>query len=495
MRSRRPFHAAAFSFQVELPAERACAGTTMNNGDQWSHCLTGRGLTYLLLTLAAFTATAAGAVEKSAVKADFPRLGGYQIGANPYPDSYADPAYHRDLAKLDLVILGGGVRQMTKFAKAIKAISPDTLVGKYTNVAAVFPNSSYGKVLAEKLASEQGPNTTNARDWFLRDWDGNIVTGATDGTQRANITEWVRPDANGLRWPDFRARFDYDYWFEDPVWDVWFSDVVNWQPKYQNRGDLGDFSGSQDTPTTEVNTAWRRGHQRHWNAIRRLRPDVMILANLNWYLYQDAYDKWDLVEYDRQVEGALLELVMRPDGGIEKNKGWHKLYDYYRWTMSYLTEPKLVMFNVGGNPGDYRWFRYTFATCLMGDAFFDYSPQSKYQYGTVEWFDEFDRAGQDRTNWMGRPSEGMPTAAWKNGVWRRDFQNAVVLVNPRGNGPRTVTVESGLRRLEGKQAPAVNNGEPASSISLADGDGIVLVKASYLSGTPRPRSPGLTIEP
>jgi len=468
----------------------------MKNVRNSNNICMSRCFSLLLFMLAGLgLATVAPAAEKAAVKGEFPRLGGIQIGANPYPNSYADPAYQRDLARLDLVLLGGGARQMSSVAEAIKKISPDTLMAKYTNIAAVFPNTNYGKTLSEKLASEQGPNSTNARDWFLRDWDGNIVTGATSGTQRANITEWVRPDGNGQRWPEFRARFDYDYWFRNPVWDVWYSDVVSYEPKFQNRGFIGDFSGGTEDDRDVIDAAWRRGHQTNWKSIRGLRPDIMIMANLNWYLYQDAYDRWDLVEYDRQIEGGLLELVMRPDGGIEKTKGWHKLYDYYRWTMSYLIEPKLVIFNVGGDPNNYQWFRYTFATSLMGDAFFDYSPQTKYQFGTVEWFDEFDRAGQDTTKWMGRPSEGMPAAAWKNGVWRRDFQNAVVLVNPRGNGSRTVTVESGLRRLEGKQAPVVNNGKPASSISFADGDGIVLVKESYLSGTPRPRSPGLTIEP
>jgi hypothetical protein len=480
---------------LDPPAERERAGMTMNNGKDRKHFRFGKPLTNLVLLLIFLgLATVAPATEKAAVKQEFPRLGGIQIGSNPYPDSYANPDYQRELAKLDLVLLGGGARQMNDIARSIKKISPDTLMAKYTNITAIFPNTAYGKALSEKLASEQGPNNTNARDWFLRDWDGSIVTGAVDGTQRANITEWVRPDSNGQRWPEFRAQFDYDYWFKDPVWDVWYSDVVNYQPKFQNRGFIGDFSGGLIDDRDEINAAWRRGHQRNWQVIRRIRPDIMIMGNLNWYLYQDAYDSWDVVEYDQQIEGGLLERVMLPDSGIEKNKGWQKLYDYYRWTMSYLIEPKLVMFGVGGDPNNYRWFRYTFTTCLLGDAFFKFSPP-KHQYGTVEWFDEFDRAGQDTTKWMGRPSQGMPAAPWKNGVWRRDFENAVVLVNPRGNGSRTVNVDAGLRRLKGEQDPLVNNGQRASSITLADGDGIVLVKESYLNGSPRPRPPGLSLDP
>ena len=172
----------------------------------------------------------------------------------------------------------------------------------------------------------------------------------------------------------------------------------------------------------------------------------------------------------------------------ESNKGWQTLYESYQWSMDYFRKPTVLFFNVIGNPEDYRFFRYAFATCLLGDAFFNFPPE-KYFFGTVEWFDEFDRAGKDSTSWMGRPLAGsaFPQTAWQKGVYRRDFDNAVVLVNPRGNGKSVVTVEAGLRRLQGRQDPGVNNGKVADSITLADGDGIVLIREEYLL---QPEVPG-----
>ena len=53
----------------------------------------------------------------------------------------------------------------------------------------------------------------------------------------------------------------------------------------------------------------------------------------------------------------------------------------------------------------------------------------------------------------------------------------MALVNPRGNGNRTVTVEPGYCRFQGNtQAPMVNNGNPATSFTLLDRDGILLKK-------------------
>jgi hypothetical protein len=226
--------------------------------------------------------------------------------------------------------------------------------------------------------------------------------------------------------------------------------------------------------------------------MRRHRPDIRIVVNHNWYLYQAQNNGvWDLKEYDKQVDGGLLEKIMGWDKSPFEAKGWDRLYEAYIWSMSYFRGPPILFFNVVGAPDDYQFFRYAFSTCLLGDAFFDYSPE-KYFFGTVEWFDEFDRAGKDSTRWMGRPmpDSAFPREAWRKGIYRRDFEHAVVLVNPKGNGSQTVTVEPGLRRLEGRQDPAVNNGRPADEITLADADGIILVREDY---SMKPRSPGIEV--
>jgi hypothetical protein len=451
---------------------------------------TMRGLTGALAV--SITCILATTVQAGEVKQSYPRLGGIQIGSTPYK-GYGDPEYRKAMARLDLVLLGGSGPVMNEHARALKNLNPDILLAKYTNVTAVFDrDSNYTTPLRRKLSAENGPNTTNAADWWLRDFDGNRIEGATKNNMRANITEWVKPDSKGRRWTEFKAQYDYDIWFKDKVWDIWYSDVSGYRPKFQGRGPIGDFSGGKVTDPAEIEAGWRRGHQAWWRAIRRLRPDIMIMANHNWYLYQASNNGvWDLKEYDKQVEGGLLERIMARDRSFEANKGWNRLYEVYRWSIDYLRTTPILFFNVIGDPDDYQFFRYAFATCLMGDGFFDYSPKD-FHYGTVEWFDEFDRAGRDTTSWMGVPAAGsaFPREAWRQGVYRRDFENAVVLVNPRGNGAKTVEVESGLRHLDGRQDPGVNNGQLASRITLADGDGIVLVREDYLL---QPKTPGIEV--
>jgi hypothetical protein len=156
--------------------------------------------------------------------------------------------------------------------------------------------------------------------------------------------------------------------------------------------------------------------------------------------------------------------------------------------MTYFRDPDLTMFVVQGEPDNYRFFRYAFATCLLDDGYFDYAPIGKIQYGTVEWFDEFDLAGTAGTDWLGRAIDAPPTSAWQSGVWRRDFEGGVAIANPQGNGIQTVTVEEGFKRIAGRQDSTVNNGQPADRITLQDGDGIILLREDFL-GAPEPKKP------
>ena len=139
------------------------------------------------------------------------------------------------------------------------------------------------------------------------------------------------------------------------------------------------------------------------------------------------------------------------------------MMDRYRKVMALLAAPRLLIFNMKGNPTDYKTFRYGFASALMDNAYFDFSNGTSgplYKPGVI-WFDEYDLAGTANTKWLGTAVDGPPTSPWQNGVYRRRFQNGMALVNPRGNGNRTVTIEPGYKRFLGNQARTINNGNPA----------------------------------
>ena len=162
----------------------------------------------------------------------------------------------------------------------------------------------------------------------------------------------------------------------------------------------------------------------------------------------------------------LEKMIGVPHVSVEDWGGWTKMMTQYRATMAALNPPKLLIFNQHGDPADYQSFRYGFGSCLMDDGYYSFTANAQGYYGVVE-FDEYNAN-------LGVPVWMPPTRPWSNGVWRRDFEHGIALVNPKGNGVQTVALEGPFVKLNGTQAPAVNNGQTVTSVTLQDRDGIVL---------------------
>ena len=70
-----------------------------------------------------------------------------------------------------------------------------------------------------------------------------------------------------------------------------------------------------------------------------------------------------------------------------------------------------------------------------------------------------------------------------------DFENGIVLVNPKGNGAVEVTLEEDFKRLSGNQAPTVNNGAVTRKLVLQDRDGIILKRIKPVAAPSAPKLP------
>jgi len=65
-------------------------------------------------------------------------------------------------------------------------------------------------------------------------------------------------------------------------------------------------------------------------------------------------------------------------------------------------------------------------------------------------------------------------------VYRRDFRNGVVLVNP-DSMPTQVPLEAYFRKIKGSQAPTINSGAYVASVTLPPQDGIILLRTPSVS--------------
>lgn len=202
----------------------------------------------------------------------------------------------------------------------------------------------------------------------------------------------------------------------------------------------------------------------------------------------------------RQFDGGVDEAVIGASFSKETYAGFDVAMQYYIDLMAMVAEPKLEIFNQeglkanGSDPYDstpYRAMRYGICMALMNDGYYDGETAPSHigpSYGTKVWFDEYDAGG------LGQGYLGQPVTDWKGavqtqarwnygplGVWAREFEGGIAIVNPKGNGPVTLTIQDLggqiWKHFLGTEDPDTNNGEDVTdSITLADRDGVILLR-------------------
>jgi hypothetical protein len=424
---------------------------------------------------AVFAAIVALALSASAIAftpPPFPRLAGIDNGGQA---NYNDPAYEDDLAKLSVMILkywpglAPGGESMDSIVKAIKARNPNALVFLYTDIDSLTlsgtdPRSSIrDKINAMKWWLYSGANFTNPVPSFYGHSEYTI-----------NSSPYSPKDANGDTSVDFLAKwYASNYYQPNPDIDGFFMDNVFVQPYVA--GDWYDNGVVLQHTDPRAAAALQAGYERWFSDMRRLMPGKYQLGNItSWARGGTAVP----TGYLNMVNGGVLEGLIGLSYSVESWGGWQAMMQQYSVAMQVTSDPKLVVFNQWGDPTDYQSFRYGLASCLMNDGYYSYTSNSQGYYGVV-WFDEFNAN-------LGTATSPPPTGPWQKGVWRRDFSNGIALVNPKGNGPQTVTLEGPFVKIKGTQDPAVNNGQTVTQVTLQDRDGIILLRQSLLE---QPKAP------
>jgi hypothetical protein len=417
-------------------------------------------------------------VSLSATAADsppFPRLAGVNNGS---PHNYGDAAYQAKLAKLNFSLLNiwsgyeSNGQTMEQVVRNIKAINPDTKVFLYENSMEVEENQPSWAVVFDKV--------DKMKWWaFPRGGDGTAMLSefgkqTSKSFYQINTTLFTPRDSSGYQAWEWHARWVVQQFYKpNPSIDGFFEDNVFWRPRVDADWNRDGVTDAQDSP--QAGKWLREGYRKRFELFRTLMPGKLMIGNIADWGRSTAV----LTELDQTLNGGFIEGIVGASYSPEQWGSWSEMMRWYRKTMAAIAEPKLVGFHQMGSPTDYRALRYGLGSCLLDNGYFAFTDKAK-GYSGVVWFDEYDSK-------LGQAVMPPATTAWQKGVYRRDFQNGIVLVNPKGNGAIEVTLEEDFKRLSGTQDPTVNNGAVTRKLVLQDRDGIILKRIKPVAAPSAPK--------
>lgn len=361
-----------------------------------------------------------------------------EISGNNYPKLVnlffrwdITPAEAIDLAKWDVLIVD----------MEVATYSPSSL----TKIKELNPNI---KILAY-LASQELRGDSCSLDGTLRQQLCQQIASdgwLTDG--RGKQVEWWpgNPiiDVTNPAWQTALPAFLKDKIMASGYWDGVFLDNVWSEISFLNRRvAVGGKASSSLEPA--VNEKWGAG-------MRILLQNVRDAVGAGTIIAGNGGDK-----YLDILNGVMYEHFPR--------YGWESALNQY----TKIAQNKTVMLNTNngnnGNKMNFQTMRFGLTSALLGDGYysFDNGDQS---HNDIWWYDEYDAN-------LGSPLNN--AVKLDNGVWRRNFANGVVLVNPT-NQTQTIQLSHDYVKLNGAVDPSVNNGQRVTEVSLAPADGLVLVR-------------------
>jgi hypothetical protein len=411
----------------------------------------------------------------------FPKL------ANELQGYFPDLTVLEEAADWDLLVVDSElVALLPEYLGAtgiLRARNPNLVVLTYFSAADFIPGDT------APIRSEFARGLDDA--WFMKDTSGQrfvlfeVVPGSW--TEMLNLTTGV-----SAFMPSYLQQDVVATGLTDGVYYDWINDDISYL-NHRTDAPCGppdiDNDGLAESDA-ELNALWQQATAALLtNSRLAFPPGTVVFGNGGWVTGET---------YDALLNGTMVEQFL--DGeSLGDAFGWSALMRAYAAHASAGYEPNLsfVMAN-RDSQAEVSFMRFALASTLMFDGYFCFTNKSGV-YGSSWWYDEYavDLASGMAEHTFGHkgflgPALGEALNALNTQeklrdvlaeggtradqlVWRRDFANGVVLVNPT-QGSVQVNLGATLRRIRGTVDPTFNTGESLSSITLAARSGAILLR-------------------
>ncbi len=390
------------------------------------------------------------AVSDVKVKNDYPRL------ANHYLKWGINKREAKELYKWDLLILDVECQEISKNElRTIKDLNPEIIILPYISPQEIVYDiqyPEYAKVRTELL------DNIDRNNWWLVDENGNR-TSFWGGTYLINLTD-------GADWNEFLPRYVNDKILSTGYWDGVFYDSLIGSTPYTHGAKVDiNYDGRADTKEY-TDRKWREGVSQMLAETRKIvGDDVIIVAN-----------SADYMGYQQYLNGRTYETFPTP---WEGDGSWAATMKPYLTILPKINhKPLIYTINSNtentGKKDDYREMRFGLTSTLLGEGYFsfDYGDTSHAQ---TWWYDEYNIAlGKAQSKAYNLLDKNNSTI--KPGLWRRDFENGVAIVNSTNSAQTYVFQKEEFEKINGIQDRSVNNGTKVNWVKLQPNDGVILMK-------------------
>ncbi len=290
--------------------------------------------------------------------------------------------------------------------------------------------------------------------WWLKDPQGRPVFF---NTKNPDVS---RPDIRMINplseWSNFLPTFIKKEILSVGLWDGVFFDMVDSTIDWMNNGDIDlDNDGRRDDPIA-LNLAWQMGLEQILRASRALLGDKIIVINGSSYQGFQPY-----------VNGRMFESFPAPWLGKE---AWtYSMQDYLSLPQK-VSPPSLFIINTSHSPQAplEQEMRFGLASMLLGNGYFSID-NGIASHQELYWFKEYEQK-------LGAPLSSLTSISPRGvlyqrrlgpGVWRRDFEQGMALVNSSST-PKTVILEGDFE---------ITDHSMLSRLTLGPNDGAMLLKS------------------
>ncbi len=363
-----------------------------------------------------------------------------------------------ELAKWDLLILDMELsfNSPDKIRK-IRQINPDVIILAYITSQEILSNVNLpNATLRQKLFYSIDDS------WWLRDKNYNKIVYWPQ-TAMLNVSDGAGLNENGQRFNDFLPEFIVDNIYSTRLFDGVFYDNT-WGDVSWVNDNIDILNNGANLSNHQIDNYWSSGFKKILEKTQKLTDDNFIIVG-NGRVHQP---------YLPYLHGMMLEGF---PSYWESGGTWEGSVNTYLNIPFSSRQPSFSVINsYHKNREDYEVFRFGLGSALLGEGYysFDYDVTCHTQ---TWWYDEYEvYLGSAISSPYNLLEDSSNNNIIKPGLWRRDFENGVVIVNSSDERKRYIFDNEILEKIHGSQDSRINSGERINWLQIESQDAIILLK-------------------